>query len=330
MAVITSFTIGLLGFQVTQQIVDRVLASRCRFPTSGALRLSFRHVASLLLLVLLDLHKSSALLLHLGRLTAPALDLLRLLFLGRLSLLLSNSVLFAPHDFSLPLTIVGVHQVHDSESNSGVQIHVVFFLEETHQSHIDPLQVDLAPLALRPLVAPLALLLSRFFVGLALKVCQFIQHLAKNLHVLTVDLFEHVVDAHSQNVGLNLVVLVKLNDQVHIAEHLLLETILYLSLVEDVKHLLVEFLIALGGGLSLLHSRVETAAAGAAILLLNLEHLVELLLTPGQQQLAEVHLYVLLIVKLLEEGDAQSNVDLHEGLLSGGLHKDDLHQLVQQ
>jgi hypothetical protein len=48
--------------------------------------------------------------------------------------------------------------------------------------------------------------------GLDLVRSQFIQHLAQNFHVLAIDLFEHIVDAHRYDVALDLVVFVQLND----------------------------------------------------------------------------------------------------------------------
>lgn len=175
------------------------------------------------------------------------------------------------------------------------------------------------------------MLLPVFAVGLNLEVGQLVQHLAQDLDILAVDLLKHVIDAHRQNVGLDLVVLVKFDDQVHVSEHLLLEAELDLRLVEHVQHLLVELERTRGlVCVCLCVGLVHAGAARAAVFLLDLEHLVELLLAPGQQELAEIHLYVLLVVELLEEGDAEPDVDLHKALFSGALHKDDLHQLVQQ
>jgi hypothetical protein len=64
--------------------------------------------------------------------------------------------------------------------------------------------------------------------------------------------------------------------------------------------------------------------------LLTLQHLVELLLATVKQELAEVHLGVLSVVKLLEEAHAQPDVRFQVLSLSGTLHENDLHQLLQK
>ena len=64
--------------------------------------------------------------------------------------------------------------------------------------------------------------------------------------------------------------------------------------------------------------------------LLTLQHLVELLLAPVKEEFAEVHLSVLGVVKLLEEAHAQLDVRFEVLSLSGALHENDLHQLLQQ
>ena len=137
-------------------------------------------------------------------------------------------------------------------------------------------------------------------VGLNLVVGKVIKHLAEDLYVLTVDLLEHVIDAHRDDRALDLVVLVQLHDQVHIPEHLFAHAVLDFGFVEDVHHLLVELVLRDYIVVDVAFGSVGRCAPTFPVLLLDFEHLVELLLAPGQEQLPEVHLHVLLIIELLE------------------------------
>jgi len=74
-------------------------------------------------------------------------------------------------------------------------------------------------------------------------------------------------------------VFVQLDDQMHIAEHLVLKTRFDLSLIIHVQHLLIEISL----GISLNSRFVQARSTGAAIFLLNFQHLVELFFTSGQQ-----------------------------------------------
>ena len=59
--------------------------------------------------------------------------------------------------------------------------------------------------------------------------------------------------------------------------------------------------------------------------LLALKHLIELLLAPVKKKFLEIHFGVVRVVKLLEEANAQLDVQIQVGSLSGALHKNDLH-----
>lgn len=48
--------------------------------------------------------------------------------------------------------------------------------------------------------------------GLNLVRSEFIEHLAENFDILTIDLLKHVVNAHGDDVTLDLVVLVQFDD----------------------------------------------------------------------------------------------------------------------
>ena len=78
------------------------------------------------------------------------------------------------------------------------------------------------------------------------------------------------------------------------------------------------------------HGFFHRGTSFAPICLLSLQHFVELLLASVQEQLPEVHLCVLRVVKLLEEADAQLDVQVQVGCLRRRLTEDNLHQLEQQ
>jgi len=152
---------------------------------------------------------------------------------------------------------------------------------------------------------PVVLLLSSQFACLVdYMTGKFLKHLAKNLNVLAIYFLKHFIDALSQYVRLYLLMLVKFNYQAHVAEHLLLLSEFYLWFVEHVEHWLVVVSVCgsfiTGSSLWLQQGFFHAGSADTAVFLLHLEHLVELLLASGQQQLAEIHLYILLVVKLLE------------------------------
>ena len=65
-----------------------------------------------------------------------------------------------------------------------------------------------------------------------------------------------------------------------------------------------------------------------AVSLLLSQHLLELLFTSLEQQLPEVHLRVVCIVEALEKVNAKFDVMLQVVRLCGGLHEDNLGELV--
>ena len=71
-------------------------------------------------------------------------------------------------------------------------------------------------------------------------------------------------------------------------------------------------------------------SSAATLSLLFLKQFVELLLTSGEQELAEVHFCVLTVIELLEKHATESHIGVHVHGLSGRLHEDDLHQLIEQ
>lgn len=54
-------------------------------------------------------------------------------------------------------------------------------------------------------------------------------------------------------------------------------------------------------------------------------HLVELLLTFHEEKLSEIHFFILFVVVLLEEKDAESDIEFEIVELCGGFHEDNLH-----
>lgn len=129
--------------------------------------------------------------------------------------------------------------------------------------------------------------------------------MTENLDVLAVDLHKHVVDAHSDNVWLDLAMLVELYNQMHVSKHLFFQTVLDFTLVEHVQHLLVEFLLVF---LRHCSTAVQTGPA-SAFFGFDFEHLIELLFAPCQQQFAEVHFNIFFVLKLVEERNTEFNVD---------------------
>ena len=88
--------------------------------------------------------------------------------------------------------------------------------------------------------------------------------------------------------------------------HLVLLPHFELVVVKDEKHGLVEVLLEVVLDESFLHR----GSPFAPMHLLSLQHLVELLLATSQDQLAEIHLRVIRVVKLFEKLHAQSNVSV--------------------
>ena len=66
------------------------------------------------------------------------------------------------------------------------------------------------------------------------------------------------------------------------------------------------------------------------VVLLALKHLVELTLASRKEQLFEIHLSVLWVIKLPEKADAQLDVEVKERRLCRALHEDNFHQLLQE
>ena len=106
--------------------------------------------------------------------------------------------------------------------------------------------------------------------------------------------------------------------------HLIPLLLAEIVLVEYCEHVLVKVLLKVIL-LGLRDSLVNTGSSLTPSELLLSQLLVELLLTATQEKLLKIHLWVLLVVKLLEETLAEADVVGQEGQLRSRLHKDDLH-----
>jgi len=139
-----------------------------------------------------------------------AFDLLRLLRL--FDGIASDLLLFGALDLLSPRLVVLIDQVLDAEADPRVKSLVLPLIKQPLKCQINPIEFDLLSGALMIDLFAFRLVESCLNGGLDLVRSQFIQHLAQNFHVLAIDLFEHIVDAHRYDVALDLVVFVQLND----------------------------------------------------------------------------------------------------------------------
>lgn len=205
MAIILRISALIFRLQIAQQTVDRVRL--LLLLVLGGLGLLLR----LEFLFLLHLHGAKVpILLHFRVNAFAAFDLLRLLRL--FDGIASDLLLFGALDLLPPRLVVLIDQVLDSEADSRVKSLVLPLIEQPLKCQINPIEFDLLSGALMIDLFAFRLVESCLNGGLDLVRSQFIQHLAQNFHVLAIDLFEHIVDAHRYDVALDLVVFVQLND----------------------------------------------------------------------------------------------------------------------
>lgn len=162
---------------------------------------------------------------------------------------------------------------------------------------------------------------------LAQVVHQLVDHVAQNLNVLVINFLLEVFQARLDNVCVQLVGDEELCEEEHVAVHLVLLPLPQLIIIIEVHDGLAEFFLVLFLGF-LAHAihRIPPLS----LLSFDIEHLEELLLAFAYQQLLEVHLVILLVVELLEEQSAQSDIDIEVGMLTGTLDEDHLHELIEQ
>ena len=176
-------------------------------------------------------------------------------------------------------------------------------------------------------IRAVSLVLTCFAGELDLVRGQRVEHAAEDLDVASVrQLLEKLVQASLDDVTGDEVKLEQLDYKLHIAMHLVLLPHLKLILIKEQDSLSVEILAQV----IFQHGFLHRGTPLSSICLLSLQHLVELLLAAIEEQLSEVHLGVLRVIKLFEEADAEFDVQIKIGCLRCRLGEYYLHELEQQ
>ena len=176
-------------------------------------------------------------------------------------------------------------------------------------------------------IRAVSLVLTCFAGVLDLVRGQRVEHAAEDLDIASVrEFLEKLVQASLDDVTRDEVKLEQLDDKLHIAMHLVLLPHLKLVLIKKQDSLSVEVLAQV----ILQHGFLHRGTPLPSVCLLSLQHLIELLLAAIEEQLPEVHLSVLRVIKLLKEADAQFDVQIKIGCLSCRLGEYYLHELEKQ
>ena len=172
-----------------------------------------------------------------------------------------------------------------------------------------------------------SLILTCFAGVLNLVRGQRVEHAAEDLDVASIrQLLEKLVQASLNDVAGDEVKLEQLDDKLHVAMHLVLLSHFKLILIKEQDCLPVEILAQI----ILQHGFLHRSTPLTPVCLLSLQHLVELLLAAVKEQLSEVHFGVFRVIKLLEESDAQFDVQIKIGCLRCRFGENYLHELEQQ